>query len=86
LVREVLSRIPDRRSADDFEADYRQQVVALLDHMEFFGATLSESSRRPLTATAPFAGMTDLTIIVAPDQDYRRAELLGPGSSVGVTG
>lgn len=46
LVREVLRRIPDRRSAVDFEADYRQQVVALLDRMEFFGATLSESSRR----------------------------------------
>jgi hypothetical protein len=46
LIREVLSRIPDRRSADDFEADYRQQVVALLDRMEFFGATLSGSARR----------------------------------------
>jgi hypothetical protein len=45
-VAEVLARLPDRRGVDDFERDYRQLVANRLDRVEFFGATLSESSRR----------------------------------------
>ncbi|MEH1125409.1 NACHT domain-containing protein [Micromonospora sp. CPCC 206061] len=45
-VAEVLARLPERRGADDFEPDYRQLVANRLDRVEFFGATLSESSRR----------------------------------------
>lgn len=50
LVRTVLDRMPERHSVDDFEADYRQQVVATLDRMRIFGIRLAEPSRRyPLT-------------------------------------
>ncbi|MFC5052864.1 NACHT domain-containing protein [Saccharothrix xinjiangensis] len=45
-VREVLSRLPQRRDRNDFSHDYRQLVVGTLDHVEVFGATLSEASRR----------------------------------------
>ncbi len=46
VLREVFARLPERRGARDFEADYRQQVATALDRMTFFGATLSEPSRR----------------------------------------
>jgi hypothetical protein len=46
LVRTVLDRMPERHSASDFEADYRQQVIATLDRMRIFGIRLSEPSRR----------------------------------------
>jgi hypothetical protein len=42
----VLERLPERRGIADFERDYRQLVANRLDQVEFFGATLSESSRR----------------------------------------
>lgn len=45
-VADVLARLPERRGVDDFERDYRQLVANRLDRVEFFGATLSESSRR----------------------------------------
>ncbi|MBV1855614.1 NACHT domain-containing protein [Catellatospora tritici] len=45
-LRTVLERLPARRGLDDFERDYRQLVANQLDRVEFFGATLSESSRR----------------------------------------
>ncbi|MEV4753625.1 NACHT domain-containing protein [Micromonospora sp. NPDC049559] len=46
LVREALDRLPKRRGEGDFERDYRQLVANRLDEIEFFGATLSEASRR----------------------------------------
>jgi hypothetical protein len=46
VLREVFARLPERRGARDFEADYRQQAATALDRMTFFGATLSEPSRR----------------------------------------
>ncbi|MEV0650830.1 NACHT domain-containing protein [Phytomonospora sp. NPDC050363] len=42
----VLQRVPIRRGQDDFELNYRQLIANRLDHVEFFGATLEESSRR----------------------------------------
>ncbi|MCW6006110.1 NACHT domain-containing protein [Micromonospora sp. CPCC 205371] len=45
-VAEVLARLPERRGIEDFARDYRQLVANRLDRVEFFGATLSESSRR----------------------------------------
>lgn len=49
-VRKVLDQMPQRRSARDFEADYRQQVLNILDHVELFGVTFTEiSPRYPLS-------------------------------------
>ncbi|MDQ7907333.1 NACHT domain-containing protein [Phytohabitans sp. ZYX-F-186] len=45
-IRAVLERLPERRGLHDFERDYRQLVANRLDQVEFFGVTLSESSRR----------------------------------------
>lgn len=45
-IREVLARLPQRRRASDFSYDYRQLVARTLDHVQMFGATLSEASRR----------------------------------------
>lgn len=45
-VRQVLLRLPARRGASDFEADYRQQVVNALDRMYLFGARVSKASQR----------------------------------------
>ncbi|BCB82317.1 NACHT domain-containing protein [Phytohabitans flavus] len=45
-IRTVLERLPERRGVHDFERDYRQLTANRLDQIEFFGATLSESSRR----------------------------------------
>ncbi|BCB87703.1 ATP-binding protein [Phytohabitans suffuscus] len=45
-IRVMLDRLPERRGVRDFERDYRQLVANRLDQVEFFGATLSESSRR----------------------------------------
>lgn len=46
LVREALDRLPERRGEGDFERDYRQLVANRLDQVEFFGATLSDVTRR----------------------------------------
>ena len=46
LLDTVLTRLPARRGVVDFERDYRQLVGNRLDRVEFFGATLTESSRR----------------------------------------
>lgn len=45
-MRTVLERLPARRGPHDFDRDYRQLVAGVLDRVEFFGATLAESSRR----------------------------------------
>lgn len=45
-LRTVLERLPERRGLADFARDYRQLVAGVLDQVEFFGATLAESSRR----------------------------------------
>ncbi|MEV1119854.1 NACHT domain-containing protein [Actinosynnema sp. NPDC049800] len=45
-IRDVLARLPQRRSSTDFSYDYRQLVARTLDQVEMFGATLSEASRR----------------------------------------
>ncbi|MEU8818866.1 NACHT domain-containing protein [Actinoplanes sp. NPDC048796] len=41
----VLDRLPRLRIGADFERDYRQLVANLLDRIELFGATVSDSSR-----------------------------------------
>lgn len=64
-VAEVLARLPERRGVNDFERDYRQLVANRLDRVEFFGATLSESSRRyPLSVA-----YLSLTANAAPADD-----------------
>ncbi|GAB3407226.1 NACHT domain-containing protein [Flindersiella endophytica] len=45
-VTQVLLRLPHRRGASDFEADYRQQVLTTLDRMYLFGARVSKPTRR----------------------------------------
>lgn len=45
-IREVLARLPQRDRSAGFEYDYRQLVARKLDHVEIFGVTLAESSRR----------------------------------------
>jgi hypothetical protein len=45
-IRQVLARLPQRRLASDFSYDYRQVVARTLDHVQMFGATLSDASRR----------------------------------------
>lgn len=45
-VAAVLERLPARRGVADFERDYGQLVANRFDQVEFFGATLTESSRR----------------------------------------
>ncbi|GIG60384.1 ATP-binding protein [Longispora fulva] len=45
-VRTALERLPARLGVEDFEADHRQQVAHRLDRIEFFGATLTDESRR----------------------------------------
>ncbi|MFE9749463.1 NACHT domain-containing protein [Saccharothrix saharensis] len=45
-IREVLTRLPPRRSAADFSYDYRQLVGRTLDQVEMFGASLSGTTRR----------------------------------------
>ncbi|MFF5083842.1 NACHT domain-containing protein [Actinoplanes sp. NPDC000266] len=41
----VLDRLPRLRVGADFERDYRQLVANLLDRIELYGATVSDSSR-----------------------------------------
>ncbi|HXM57730.1 MAG TPA: NACHT domain-containing protein [Candidatus Dormibacteraeota bacterium] len=48
-LREVLERLP-RRGVGDFEAQYGQHVISVLDRVELFGAAVTEaSSRYPLS-------------------------------------
>jgi NACHT conflict system protein/NACHT domain-containing protein len=44
-VDRVLDRLPRRRSATDFEHEYRHHAISRLDRIEIFGATLDDSSR-----------------------------------------
>ncbi|GAA4702513.1 NACHT N-terminal Helical domain 1-containing protein [Phytohabitans rumicis] len=67
----VLARLPERRGVVDFERDYRQLVANRLDQVEFFGATLSESSRRyPLSVA--YLSLTASTA-AAPRRSARRS-------------
>lgn len=67
-LQEVLARLPDRESVDDFAADYRRLVIQRLDRMQLFGAKLqSDYGRRyPLSvayvslgASSPHIGKED---------------------------
>ncbi|MEA5362786.1 NACHT domain-containing protein [Amycolatopsis sp., V23-08] len=44
-VRNALTAMPQRRHPDDFAADFRRQVVSVLDRMELFGADLPGATR-----------------------------------------
>ncbi|GAB3430138.1 NACHT domain-containing protein [Actinophytocola sediminis] len=76
-VRTVLERLPQRRSGEDFDHDYRQLVANRLDSIGVFGATLSERSRRyPLS-------IAYLNLTVSGDFSLRRPDGSfepGPGS------
>src|SRR5262249_49666685 len=47
----ILSRLPDRQSVDDFDADYRRLVIQRLDRMQLYGAKLQSEygQRYPLS-------------------------------------
>ncbi|MBB4908846.1 NACHT domain-containing protein [Actinophytocola algeriensis] len=45
-IREVLARLPQRDRSAGFDYDYRQLVARKLDHVEMFGVTLADASRR----------------------------------------
>ncbi|HET8658692.1 MAG TPA: NACHT domain-containing protein [Micromonosporaceae bacterium] len=67
-LRMVLERLPARRGVADFERDYRQLVANRLDNIEFFGATLTESSRHyPLSVAY-------LSLTVSGEFILRRAD------------
>ena len=42
----ILDRLPERRSIDDFTADYSRVVANKLDRLELFGVTLADANRR----------------------------------------
>jgi len=70
----VLDRLPARRGQADFERDYRQLVANRLDKIEFFGATVTESSRRyPLSVAY-------LNLMVSGDFVIRRPDALSEPS------
>jgi hypothetical protein len=78
-LRTVLDRLPTRRGVVDFERDYRQLVGNQLDRIEFFGATLSEASRRyPLS-------IAYLSLSASADFPLRRRahDRAGPATSSG---
>jgi NACHT domain len=45
-IREVLARLPQRDRTAGFDYDYRQLIARKLDHVELFGVTLEDSTRR----------------------------------------
>ncbi|WP_061300295.1 NACHT domain-containing protein [Herbidospora cretacea] len=68
-LEEVLARLPEAPLVD-FELDYRRQVGLTLDHMELFGATLTEASRRyPLRLA-----YVDLALAGEGESDQRSTE------------
>lgn len=85
-IRDVLARLPQRRSSTDFSYDYRQLVARTLDQVEMFGATLSEGSRRyPLSVA--YIGITADGVAGDYFTPGRRVEeLLASGDRVFVRG
>lgn len=73
-IQEMLARMPRRHNLRDFRHDYRQLVARTLDHVEVFGATLEEASRRyPLSVaylslTAVSGPAVDGSGTLAPSQ------------------
>jgi NACHT domain len=73
-LEELLGRIPERRQLDDFEADYREQVIRSLDRMELFGASISEEHR-----SYPLRGAFVSLGVRLPDESELSGEL-DPGA------
>lgn len=64
-IREVLARLPQRDRSAGFDYDYRQLVARKLDHVEMFGVTLADASRRyPLSVA--YIGLTASTDDLGP--------------------
>ncbi|WP_328609537.1 NACHT domain-containing protein [Amycolatopsis sp. NBC_00345] len=75
-IREVLARLPQRDRDAGFDYDYRQLVARKLDHVEMFGVTLADASRRyPLSVA--YIGLTASTGEHGP---VRRVEELLAGA------
>lgn len=75
-IREVLARLPQRDRDAGFDYDYRQLVARKLDHVEMFGVTLADASRRyPLSVA--YIGLTASTGEPGP---VRRVEELLAGA------
>lgn len=65
-IKDVLARLPQRRRGADFSYDYRQLVARTLDHVQMFGATLSDGSRRyPLSVA--YLSLTAVSGIAADE-------------------
>lgn len=80
-LRTVLERLPDRQGAEDFEIDYRQLVANQLDRVEFFGASMLETSRRyPLSVAYLSLMASSTTGEVAASAGARRVEDVLAGS------
>lgn len=81
-TRMVLARLPERRSVDDFETDYRGQVITALDRMRFYGVSVAEQSRRYSLSVA----YVDLTVstdeFAGPQNDTTFAEPTESGATM----
>ena len=56
-LQEVLARLPDRESVDDFAADYRRLVIQRLDRMQVFGAKLQSDYGRRYPLSVAYIGL-----------------------------
>ncbi|WP_206790707.1 NACHT domain-containing NTPase [Amycolatopsis sp. MtRt-6] len=72
-IKEVLARLPPRGREAGFVYDYRQLVARTLDHVELFGATVSDASRRyPLSVA--YISLTVAESSQSPYEQGRRVE------------
>lgn len=68
-VRNVLAALPERRHPNDFAADFRRQVVTILDRMALFGAGLTDATRLyPLSVAYLSLNVTSEDDVAAGDR------------------
>jgi hypothetical protein len=77
-LQEILTRLPDRESTDDFTADYCRLIIQRLDRMQLFGAKLQTDygRRYPLSVAYISLGAT------SPDMEK---DVLEEGSRLNAT-
>jgi hypothetical protein len=66
----ILTRLPDRESIDDYEADYRRMVIQRLDRMTLFGARLKSDACRQYSLSVAY-----VSLAAAPAQETPSAEI-----------
>jgi hypothetical protein len=91
-LRTILNKLPDRRSVDDFNADYRRLVIRRLDRMQLFGAKLqSDYGRRyPLSVAYVSLGAVSpstesRTPPPDPASDLKALSAVNPGATYSFT-